>query len=915
MSQHNNEVPDQPLLSNVLGRLLDEVGWSERQLAQRADIPRGTIRNWMKGAVTRPRQWHPLIKAAATMRLNAEQTDSLLKSAQHLPISELWLNTKSEEDKQLLAQFLVTRSHQENNQIFQAMPDLPYFVGREKELAILKKHLLKNHHPTIYILNGMAGVGKTTLATRLAYEVRDYFTDGVLWARADTSDTMSLLKLIADSFGHDVSQYADLHSRSQAVRGLLAFKKALLVIDNVDSSSQAEHLLPPTGPCAVLVTTRQTNLRIARGCPQIRLEPFEPADQSSQALFVRILGEDAAEADKKTLTQIADLLGHLPLALSIVAGRIALEPHTTAEGYLTQLQAEKAGLDALTHEEQSVRASFNSSYAALTLEEQAFFAALGVFGGEDFGVGAVTAVTNTTQPATQSTLTQLYSLSLVQTGKNQRYRLHPLLREYARAQIKDTAVTERMITHFSQYVAENQGDFRAIEQELDNILTALDAAFTQEFTEIGIKLTINLADFLAKSGLRDLAKSLLIRARQTAESLEDGKNLALIKCAQGHIEKGRIWHQAQAHFEDAIQIAYTSEDDLTIAQVLKEAGIFYYAHGDYDEAQSYWKKSLILARKNDYFDLQIFLYNYLAGIAINHANDYYQAENLLLEGLALQRKHQNLPVMSVHLMNLSMIAFSLGNYKQTHDYLQESEKIAEKTKYPLVQIILSGHWASLIVARDGNYEKAKLVLQDSLKMARELQDTAVTGFILARLGNANARLGQFGDAVVNLQEALLFSIETRRQDIEIEVLTCFGFIASRKNQHQLAQSHFEKALILARSYNDTWFLGKTLAEWGEFNLTAQNWQQARQAFTELQTISQQSEFAELTAEAWYGLGRVAQASDKMTQAKTLGEQSRSLFAEIGHYKRKVVRDWLDEMPFNSTNWKARPAGEGIRPLH
>ncbi|MCA9976045.1 MAG: helix-turn-helix domain-containing protein, partial [Anaerolineales bacterium] len=379
MSQNPNEVPAEPLLSDVLGRLLDEVGWSERQLAQRADIPRGTVRNWMRGAVTRPRQWHPLLKAAAAMRLNADQTDKLLQSAHHLPISELWLKTKSEEDKDLLSQFLVTSTHQESDQIFQAMPDLPYFVGRDKELATLKKHLLRDHHPTIYILSGMAGGGKTTLATRLAYEVRNYFTDGILWARADTSDTMSLLKLIADSFGHDVSSYADLHNRSQAVRGILAFKKALLIIDNVDSSSQAEYLLPPTGPCAVLMTTRHTNLRIARGCPQIRVEPFEEADQSSQALFSRILGEEAAATEKKTLAKIADLLGHLPLALSIVAGRIALEPHTTAVNYLTRLQAEKAQLDALTHEEQSVRASFNSSYAALTLEEQAFFAALGVF--------------------------------------------------------------------------------------------------------------------------------------------------------------------------------------------------------------------------------------------------------------------------------------------------------------------------------------------------------------------------------------------------------------------------------------------------------------------------------------------------------------------------------------------------------
>jgi tetratricopeptide (TPR) repeat protein len=528
---------------------------------------------------------------------------------------------------------------------------------------------------------------------------------------------------------------------------------------------------------------------------------------------------------------------------------------------------------------------------------------------------AVTAVTNSPPSSTQDQLNRLYTLSLVQAGKNQRYRLHPLLQEYAQAQIKDTAVYERMITYFSQFVAQNQGNFRAIEQELDNILTAQNAAFQRELAATGIQLTIDLADFLEKSGLRDLAKSQLDRAEQTAAVIQDSTGLALLKCARGHIEKGRIWHQARSHFDDAVKIAYASDDEKTIAEVLKEAGIFYYAHGDYDDAQSYWQKSLSLARKNDYFELQLFLYNYLAGIAVNHNNDYHQAENFFLEGLSLQRKHKNLPAMSLHLMNLSMVAFSLGSYKQAHDYLQESEQIAKEIKYPLVQIILASHRAALTVARKGDYEKARQILQPGLKMARELGDTAVTGFILARLGKTNARLGHYGQAVVNLQEALLFSIETRRQDIEIEVLTSLGIIASQQNQPQLAQSHFEKALILARSYNDTWFLGKTLVEWGTFNLAQDQRQLAQQAFTELFNISQQSEFSELLAEAKFGLAQTAQLNGDVAQAKMLGEQSQALFNQIGHYKRNNVHTWLDEVPFSFFQLGGKKLGDKKRPLN
>ena len=71
----------------------------------------------------------------------------------------------------------------------------------------------------------------------------------------------------------------------------------------------------------------------------------------------------------------------------------------------------------------------------------------------------------------------------------------------------------------------------------------------------------------------------------------------------------------------------------------------------------------------------------------------------------------------------------------------------------------------------------------------------------------------------------------------------------------------------------------------------------------------------MTAEARFGLARVAQAQNEMAQAKTLGEQSRELFAEIGHYKRMIVRVWLDDLPFSPGQWGPDSAGKGLRPLN
>ena len=63
---------------------------------------------------------------------------------------------------------------------FQTIADLPYFIGREHELAQLRHTLLDGGFVTICNVWGMGGVGKASLAAHLAYQLRGDFPDGVL---------------------------------------------------------------------------------------------------------------------------------------------------------------------------------------------------------------------------------------------------------------------------------------------------------------------------------------------------------------------------------------------------------------------------------------------------------------------------------------------------------------------------------------------------------------------------------------------------------------------------------------------------------------------------------------------------------------------------------------------------------------
>ena len=121
---------------------------------------------------------------------------------------------------------------------FQAIAAISYFVGRESELADLEAVLVSEGRSPTAVLHGIGGVGKTTLAAQAAYRLRPYFPDGILWARLDLSETLSILTSFAAAYGQDIGHYPDLDSRSRVVRGILANKQALIVLDNAHSSDQ-----------------------------------------------------------------------------------------------------------------------------------------------------------------------------------------------------------------------------------------------------------------------------------------------------------------------------------------------------------------------------------------------------------------------------------------------------------------------------------------------------------------------------------------------------------------------------------------------------------------------------------------------------------------------------------------------------
>ncbi|MDA0242295.1 MAG: NB-ARC domain-containing protein [Chloroflexi bacterium] len=416
-------------LEGTLGRYLQSSHYSAGQLAALSGVPKRTIINWLTGRVSKPHQWQAVVQVAAALKLEEMEANQLLGAAGYPPIAQL-RGTAATQYQPLLAPWPATAAP------FQAIPALPYFVGREELIAQLSDSFIAAHPLATYHLYGMGGVGKTSLAAHLAYRLRAYFPDGVLWAQVDATNTLTILSQFAMSYGENVRQYPDVESRATAVRAILAHKRFLMVLDNVENSGQLRPLLPPTtGHAAVLVTSRH-QLAALDGLPRFRVNSFAPHSGESLALFRQLLGRKRAEEWEPLLVGVADCLGHLPLALTIAAGQLHGRTTRQAQAYTQRIQQAGHTLDALTDEDRSVRLSLGESYHALPLELRRFMVALGALEAADFSPRAAAIMAKVLPSTAAQYLHLLSQRSLVQPAPEGRYSLHPLLRAFVGEQME-----------------------------------------------------------------------------------------------------------------------------------------------------------------------------------------------------------------------------------------------------------------------------------------------------------------------------------------------------------------------------------------------------------------------------------------------------------------------------------------------
>jgi tetratricopeptide (TPR) repeat protein/DNA-binding XRE family transcriptional regulator len=321
---------------------------------------------------------------------------------------------------------------------------VPAFVGRQAEIASLDLLVADGEAAPVVIcaVSGTAGVGKTALAVHWAHRVRAWFPDGQLYlnlrgfeAAVPPVHPGEAIRVFLDALAVPTHRIpVGLAEQVGLYRSLVADRRILVVLDNARDSEQVRPLLPGGDAGRVVITSRNRLLGLvaSEGARPLPLGTMDAGD--ADELLRRRLGSGRVDREPEAAAEIVARCGGLPLALALVAARVAAHPRVTLQELALELQG-VTPLDSMTtgqDQATDLRQVFSRSYATLSAQGQAMFQMLGLHPGPQIAAATAASMANQSLEETRRILVELHDAGLVTEIAPGSYTLHDLLHAYAR---------------------------------------------------------------------------------------------------------------------------------------------------------------------------------------------------------------------------------------------------------------------------------------------------------------------------------------------------------------------------------------------------------------------------------------------------------------------------------------------------
>ena len=201
-------------------------------------------------------------------------------------------------------------------------------LGREEILDELAEVFfdgvrLSVNRPTLQVISGIGGIGKTSIAREYGAQNQDRY--GLIWwIRAENSE-LAVVDFRGLLLALGLPDVERLKNPVQHAHVLLGNRQDrwLLVFDNVPQQADLRGFLPPDGLGDVLVTSRSSTWP-----SQSMMIPVTPL---ANEVGVRLLLDISRDDNESAAAELVDELGGLPLALQQAASYVSENPIDLAD--------------------------------------------------------------------------------------------------------------------------------------------------------------------------------------------------------------------------------------------------------------------------------------------------------------------------------------------------------------------------------------------------------------------------------------------------------------------------------------------------------------------------------------------------------------------------------------------------------
>lgn len=665
--------------------------------------------------------------------------------------------------------------------------DVNQFTGRTSEQRYLLRAV--DTPGAIAAIDGMAGIGKTALAVRLAHQLAPRYPDGQLFLDlhaytpgstplAPAAALDKLLRAVGVSGGAIPD---DVDERAALWRDRLVGQRMLIVLDNAADTVQVRPLLPGTSDCLVLVTSRQ-RLSGLDGARVLSLDMLAPRE--SAELFGRVVGESRVADEQDAVHDVLQLCGYLPLAIRLAAARLQHRPTWTVAHLAGRLRDQRQ-LDELQAEDRSVAAAFSLSYDHLDDPHQRMFRLLGVVPGPDFDVHAA-AVLGDFDPAEADRLLEgLLDVHLLQQPSEGRYAMHDLLRAYA-CQIEDP------------------DQHKALDRLLGYYLHAAS-------------LAMDLIAPLERHRRTPVPASSRpippLSSYDEALSWLDSERVNLLAAAEG----GNNW--------------YTSRLSAILWRYL-------YFRGNHDDSRTLHKLALGATTAVGERVLEGQALHHL-GMCFERLGRYKEAIDHVERALAVFRE-TGARMLEGHALNSLGMAHSWwGQQEKAMSYYRQAATVGRETDTGTLEGMALDN-LGIELAELGRYEEALTHYRQALGIFENIGSVSLQASALENLGTTFNRLGKHDEARTHLERALLLAESTGHRDLQAEIHNSLGDTSRATKDPAAALEHHRLALITgqetglrichARAHAG---LGWAYHDLGDKETAHEHWGQALAMYTDL----------------------------------------------------------------------------------